>query len=288
MVIYLITNKTNGKQYVGQTIHSAEERFVQHCKPSERNCRLLNRAIQKYGVQAFEVSVLEHVESADELDSREIYWIEKLNTLSPNGYNLNGGGNGKGGVSDETREKLRQAMIGKFEGEKNPFFGKHHTAETRKRMCENHRDISGENNPNYGRPLSEETKGKLSQRMSGVNHPFYGKHLPEETKRKIGLANTGRRSSAETIRRISEAKRGKPLRDETKRKLSEVRKGKSVGGDNPMAKQVKCVETGQVFDSIGLAAEYIGVWSETLGRHLHGRSSTCGGYHWVFVEKDGG
>ena len=285
MVIYLITNKINGKQYVGQTIHSAEKRFAEHCKPSETTCRLLNRAIKKYGKEAFEFSVLEEVETLSELDAREIYWIKQMNTLTPNGYNLNGGGNGKGGVSQETREKLRESMIGKFDGEKNPFFGRHHTDETRKRMSENHWDMRGANNPNYGKTFSPETKLKLSQSKSGENHPCYGKHLSEETKQKIGAANRGKHLSAETIIKISEAKKGKTASEETKRKLSELRKGKGTGGDNPMAKRVKCVETELVFDSIKSAAESVGVWPETLGRHLKGRAKTCGGYHWEYVEK---
>lgn len=285
MVIYLITNKINGKQYVGQTIHSAEKRFVEHCKPSETTCRLLNRAIRKYGKEAFDVSVLEEVEARDKLDEREIYWIQQMNTLSPNGYNLNGGGNGKGGVSQETREKLRVAMTGKFDGENNPFFGKHHSDETRKRMIENHWDMHGSNNPNYGKSLSPETKLKLSQSKRGENHPCYGKPLSEETKEKLRVINQGKRLSEETIRRISEAKKGKPLSEETKRKLSEAKKGRGTGGDNPMAKRVKCLETELIYDSVKSAAESIGVCPETMGRHLRGRANTCGGYHWKYVEK---
>lgn len=168
MVIYVITDNTNGKQYVGQTIHSAELRFAQHCKPSETSCRLLDRAISAHGRENFSVSVLEAVNTAEELDEREVYWISKLNTLAPNGYNIEGGGKGKGFVSEETRRRLSVAMVGKFDGEKNPFYGKHHTQGTRQKMRDNHWDMRGENNPNYGKHLSEETRRKLSESRKGV------------------------------------------------------------------------------------------------------------------------
>ena len=43
--IYVVTNKINNKKYVGQTIHTAQKRFNQHCKDDN----LLGRSIRKYG-----------------------------------------------------------------------------------------------------------------------------------------------------------------------------------------------------------------------------------------------
>lgn len=283
MVIYLITNKINGKQYVGQTIHTAELRFAQHCKPSETNCRLLNRAIQKYGRENFEVSVLEDVDSQDLLDEKEIYWIDKLNTLSPLGYNLNGGGNGKGGVSEETRKKLSEALKGKFAGENNPFYGKTHTAETREKLRKPHPNYSGEKNHNYGKPLPDEVKAKLSAKLSGENHYCYGKHLSLETRAKISEANKGKKLSEEAIRRMAESKRGKKASPETRKKLSEMRKGKLVGDKNPMAKKVKCLETGEIFNTLTEAAQSIGVWPESLSRRIKSETHSCKGFHWEFI-----
>ena len=283
MVIYLITDNTNGKKYVGQTIHSAQERFVQHCKPSETNCRLLNRAIQAHGKENFTVTVLEEVQSAERLDEREIYWISALGTLSPHGYNLNGGGNGKGIVSEETRQRLSESLRGKFAGEKNPFYGKTHTEESLRKMRENHRYMCGENNPNYGRCFSEEHRRKLSGSHSGERHPCYGKHLSPETRAKISAANKGRVMSEDSLRRMAETKRGKKLSKEHCNKLSEAHKGLFVGGKNPMARAVVCIETGETYPTITEAAVAIGVWPETLGRHLRGLSSCCGKRHWKYV-----
>ena len=93
--IYKITNKINGKVYVGQSI-DIEERWKQHeYKAFNTNGNAYNSAIhqafRKYGVENFEYQVIELC-SIEELDTKEIYWIEKLNTLAPNGYNILPGG----------------------------------------------------------------------------------------------------------------------------------------------------------------------------------------------------
>ena len=80
-------------------------------------------------------------------------------------------------------------------GEKAPFYGKHHSEETRKKLSEARK---GEKNPNYGKHLSEETRKKLSEAHKG-------KHLSEETRKKISEANKGKHHSEETRKKLSEA-----------------------------------------------------------------------------------
>ena len=48
-------------------------------------------------------------------------------------------------------EKVSKTLKGKFTGENNPFYGNHHTEDTKKKMSENHADFKGENNPKYGK-----------------------------------------------------------------------------------------------------------------------------------------
>lgn len=94
--IYCISNKINSKQYVGKTIRNIEERFLEHCKDAYRErCenRPLYRAIRKYGIKAFDISLLEEVDIED-LENREQFWIDKLDTYK-NGYNATIGGDGK-------------------------------------------------------------------------------------------------------------------------------------------------------------------------------------------------
>lgn len=94
--IYCITNKKNGKQYVGKTQKSIEKRFVEHKYDSQRlTCenRPLYRAFNKYGFDNFYVSKLEKCDNS-KASEREQYWIKHLDTYA-RGYNATIGGDGK-------------------------------------------------------------------------------------------------------------------------------------------------------------------------------------------------
>ena len=87
--IYLITNKINNLQYVGQTSRDIDTRFNEHCFDS-RSTSQIHRAIVEYGWQNFKIEEIEKV-PLECLDEREQYWIKYYNTYE-NGYNSNRGG----------------------------------------------------------------------------------------------------------------------------------------------------------------------------------------------------
>lgn len=88
--IYSITNKINGKTYIGQSKHIGL-RKSQHMRDLQSNRHVnphLQGAFNKYGVENFEFSVIETCDEK-ELTDRETYYIDKLETLDENkGYNL--------------------------------------------------------------------------------------------------------------------------------------------------------------------------------------------------------
>lgn len=86
--IYVIKNDINNKVYVGQT-KDIKKRFESHCKKTKDNS-LIRKDIHKYGKQHFWVEILES--QVENYDEREIYWIKKLNSQVPNGYNILAGG----------------------------------------------------------------------------------------------------------------------------------------------------------------------------------------------------
>ena len=91
--IYKITNKINGKSYIGQTIQNVKERFYQHCatKCSQAILNMvIHKAITKYGKSNFTIEVIEEVESTN-LNDREKYWIRYYDSYN-NGYNSTEGG----------------------------------------------------------------------------------------------------------------------------------------------------------------------------------------------------
>lgn len=88
--IYLITNKINGKQYVGKTVHTIQYRFNQHCnKPINT---YIHNAINKYGRENFTIEEL--CRCADtEWQDLEKFYIQKYHTLyTEGGYNITPGG----------------------------------------------------------------------------------------------------------------------------------------------------------------------------------------------------
>lgn len=98
--IYCIYNKINSCSYIGQTIRTIETRFKAH----KTNSKNINRSIYLYsdvknfGWDNFNVFEIEKIETDTLselkalLDEKEIFYIEKYNTLYPNGYNISKGG----------------------------------------------------------------------------------------------------------------------------------------------------------------------------------------------------
>lgn len=97
--IYKIENKINHKIYIGQS-NNVKERWVSHCTPSAANYAVISRAIQKYGKENFDFSVIES--DVENYDERERYWIKYYDCIVPKGYNVtNGGQNGYEGLTGE-------------------------------------------------------------------------------------------------------------------------------------------------------------------------------------------
>ena len=105
--IYLIQNKINGHCYIGQSMDIARRwRSHRNAMENKENTPLYC-AMRKYGVENFAFSILEEC-LIEELDEKEIYYIEKYNSYF-NGYNQTRGGaqyqhNVK--ISDEDYEEI--------------------------------------------------------------------------------------------------------------------------------------------------------------------------------------
>jgi group I intron endonuclease len=165
--IYKITNKINQKFYIGKTIKKLKYRFNNHCYEalSRNSTTYLHRAIRKYGKENF---IIEEIElcNSDDLNEREIFWIS---TLKPQ-YNLTAGGEGISGYkyTEEQRKKMSERRIGKYVGEKNPFYGRHHSEETKQQISE-FRKGKRFSKGFTGKSHKEESKLKTSQTLK--NNP---------------------------------------------------------------------------------------------------------------------
>lgn len=169
MYVYLITNSINGKKYVGKTKSTIEKRFKRHCYLSKFKSTYLYNAMQKYGVHNFTVTSLEKVEDVTQLSLKEIFWISELRPE----YNMTSGGDGGDTSSSEKYKKYMAVRSMLISGCNNPFFGKKHTEETKRKISEK----------KLGSKHTQETKEIL-------RHKNLGKKMSAESISKTKLANS--------------------------------------------------------------------------------------------------
>ena len=121
-------------------------------------------------------------------------------------------------------------------GSNNPMYGKTHTEKTKKILSEKRGnckrfEITDEfrnkvSNIHKGKITSDETKQKISETKKGMISTFKGKKHSEETKEKLRKENLGKKHNEETRKKISEIGKGKKISEETRKKISESKKGK--------------------------------------------------------------
>lgn len=158
MIIYKIVNNINGKIYIGQTIQTLEKRWKSHCSKGG-SLSYIKRAIFKYGQNNFSIFEIDRAFSLEELNDKEIYWIEYYKSTDKSiGYNIRVGGNNSK-MSEESKEKLRRSHL-----------GKKHSVETRRKLCEMRKNVSQETRnkmslSRIGKVQSEETISKRRETM---------------------------------------------------------------------------------------------------------------------------
>lgn len=128
--IYETTNLVNGKKYIGKR---QSERFQKWYKGSGTSLKL---AFEKYGKQNFSVRVLECCETEEGLKSAERKWIARYRNQGINLYNIAEGGLGGNmcdwsSFSPSKREEINRKNRLSHLGDKNGFYGKHHSEETK-------------------------------------------------------------------------------------------------------------------------------------------------------------
>lgn len=140
-VIYKYINKLDDKIYVGQTVNLLD-RHSKHLRNAKnpKHISLIDRAIGKYGYENFSLEIIELVNEPF-ADVAECFWVQDLNSLTPNGYNIALGGNSKGWK---------------------------HTEATKKLMSKNRKRVYGKDHHLFGTTLSEAHKKKLSDFRTGL------------------------------------------------------------------------------------------------------------------------
>lgn len=229
--VYIITNKINGKQYIGD--HSTDNLNDYYFGSGKT---ALIPAIKKYGKKNFIKEILEFFNTKQEAFDAQEQYIKQYDTLSPNGYNISpkGGTQCNGGISEETKRKMSLARknISEETRIKMRIAKRNISEETHQKMRDNHkgflglhfseeskqkisRSLKGKKKP----PFSKEHKINISKSKIGKDSSFKGKSHTEETKKKISKSKTGYKYSEERNAKISKSHLGKKLSEQTKEKI---------------------------------------------------------------------
>jgi group I intron endonuclease len=246
--IYLITNKINGKKYIGQSkCDDINKRWKQHKMCSKRYIgTYLFNAYKKHGIENFIFKIICICFDKD-CDIYEKEYIKKYNTIAPNGYNLTPGGH-CGITHPDSIEKMRESLK------------KSWTEERRKEMSIR---ISGENAPNYGKKISDEQKEILREKRKQ-----YWENMSKEEYERICNERKGRiknKASSDNLLKFIKLGSAKLKKRICKYDINGV-----------------LLDT---FDSISDASEKTGICRGTISKVCLGKEhyKTAGGFVWKYI-----
>lgn len=168
--VYKITNKINGKVYIGLS-KDPVARFSYHYRSRLTIKTRLTQSMKKYGIENFEMTVLEEHDTKESVKDAEIRLISEHSSQDPaKGYNMTSGGDGCPDLSEESKEKMRQAARLRSPSQ-----------ETREKMSKSQK----------GRIMSPEHCKNLSIARCKTVSKKGPQHLSEDTKKRIGEASRG-------------------------------------------------------------------------------------------------
>lgn len=189
--IYLITNTITKKQYVGQTIRKdIETRWKDH-KAVDKNTigRCLFNTYKKYGIDKFKFQII-CICFDEDCNQYEEDYIKKYNTIAPNGYNLESGGNNSK-CHPETKKLISEKLKGRL---LVPITDEIRRKQSLARM--------GEKNHNFRKKITEERREKLSEAIKKIwqerrDNNTFNSYIEKirETNNKCGLFKKGQISS---------------------------------------------------------------------------------------------
>ncbi len=279
-IVYAIINKINGKKYIGQTTQGLAKRQAEYKKKYANNharSRIL-QAMVKYGFDSFVFEEIDGADSYEELNAMERYWIAFYDSTNPEqGYNILPGGRGSP-RSIEARKNMSQSMKALYATGHVPHnVGKSPSLATRKRISEaGRRSIASKG---YGKRSRKEIKcietGEIFPSMSaaarakGINPASLTQCM--RNKKATCCGCHWQLTDNETSKTYTESPRMLAL------KVENAKRGKTRS--NSPRCSVRCTETGQVFESMSVAAKHYGIDKRNIYSAIE-RKIKAGGVHW--------
>lgn len=154
---------------------------------------------------------------------------------------------------------------------------------------------NGGNNTNWMENATEEQIESFKQKCRarcGENHPRYGTKASDEARKNMSKAQKELAQKEGYVNPFQ----GKQHTNETKAKISKTLKenGSSKGANNPSARAVVCLETGEVFQTMQDAAKWCGQKCITsIAKSCKGEVKSAGKHpitneklHWKYYKED--
>lgn len=182
MGIYMITNNITGDCYIGQSV-DIPRRIKEHFCVNSKPLSPVKEAIRQYGKENFSVSVLEECPDRSMLYERELYWIGKLQPAY--NIRMGGVGDESYKCRETVKERLRNAGKRQWEAMSDeqkaaqiarltgPPVGHPVSPETREKLRQ----------ANLGKKASEESKAKRSATFAAKKAAGWHKAKPKEPMR---------------------------------------------------------------------------------------------------------
>ena len=305
-LVYIHENKINHKRYVGVTCRDPRTRWANgkgYRRPSKQGTAYSHfyNAIEKYGWENFEHIIVAEGLTKAQAAEMEKKLIAEYETWKPEkGYNVTLGGDGTSGAhhtietkqrlseiaknrveetgvvnfkgqhhSEKTKKTLHDLMIGRYDGENNPFAGKHHSEETKKaignrtRQPVNQYSMNGTFIRQYNSALEASSATGISitciSNATTGKTRFAGNYLWKKTSEEFPV---GKDVDASVIL-------GKSNHTGQKKRIRQYTR------DGTLIKE---------YESLKDAAEAVGANVSNISAAAYGRTKTCCGYIWRFLD----
>lgn len=260
--IYQITDKRNGKTYIGQHLDRGDDYWG--------SGTIIRREIAKYGKEYFEKTILvDNIQSQKEADEIELKYINEAKAIGKCEYNI------------------MTTKMPNIQSPRTYNSGYHLSNETKNKISEKLKGNTcalGHKGNTEWKP-SEEQRQKISEKLKGNKNSHYRVNTTpnEESKEKNRIAHTGKKASDETKKKQSESLKkayaegrrtslkGTKQSEESNKKRSETMKGKN-------SHLVKCIETGEIHNK----AEWCILGYSKAYEVARGSRPHCKGLHFMY------
>lgn len=211
--------------------------------------------------------------------------------------------------STELRERISDTLKGRYIGDKNPNYGRHHSEEAKEKISKSNKGrfagnknyfygvhMCGKHNPFYGKHHSEEAKRKMSEKRKG--HCYMSDELKKrfsEMYKGEGNPNYGKHHSEKSRKKISNSTKKLWQDKEFRTKVIEHHKKMYKGEGNPNSKITlqydKNMNLIKIFRFKKQASDELNIHSNSISMCCLNKRNIAGGYRWKYLydqtKKDG-